>query len=179
MAVNAIGSSGVAAGSTGSSAGGGFNQLSSSEFMKIITTELTRQDPLKPNDTNTLLNQISGIRNIESQLSLSNSLEKLVGQNSFASASGLLGASISGVGTKLNGTAARVAGLVLSVAKTKDGPVLTLDDGSKVAFSNVDNVSVFSSNGPPSGTGGTGTTSGTGGTGTTGGTGGTGTPPPP
>lgn len=130
-------------------AGNRFSDLSSEDFIKIITTELTKQDPLKPNDTNTLLTQISSIREIESQVSLKSSLDSLVGQSSFASASNMLGATISGVGTLPNGNQARVNGTVISVARTSKGPQLTLSNGATVLFSNVDNVTLPTDTAPP------------------------------
>lgn len=131
-------------------AGNRFSDLSSEDFIKIITTELTKQDPLKPNDTNTLLTQISSIREIESQVSLKSSLDSLVGQSSFASASNLLGATISGVGTKPDGTQARVNGTVISVARTAKGPQVTLSNGARVMFDNIDNVTLpFDANPTP------------------------------
>ena len=42
--------------------------LGSEEFLKIILTELTSQDPLSPNDTSALLDQISTIRSIKTIL---------------------------------------------------------------------------------------------------------------
>lgn len=44
----------------------GFSEVTSDEFMSMILSELTNQDPLEPNDTENLLNQISTIRSIES-----------------------------------------------------------------------------------------------------------------
>lgn len=133
MAVASVGGAGSAAASSNR-----FSELSSEEFIRIITAELTRQDPLKPNDTNNLLQQISGIRDIESQLKLTSSLDSLVKQNSFASASGLIGAQVSGVSE----TNVRISGVVASVAQTRDGPVLTLLSGQRMRFDNIDEVSV-------------------------------------
>ena len=43
-----------------------FNELASEDFIQIIFTELTNQDPLAPNDTSALLDQLNSIRSIES-----------------------------------------------------------------------------------------------------------------
>ena len=42
----------------------GFGALDSDEFTKLILTELGNQDPLEPNDTKALLEQLSIIRSI-------------------------------------------------------------------------------------------------------------------
>ena len=74
-----------------------FSSLKSQDFVKIMFTELSNQDPLKPNDSNALLEQMSSLRSIQSDLDLSEKLEALVSQNQMASASGLLGRLVSGV----------------------------------------------------------------------------------
>lgn len=52
-----------------------FNELTSDEFLEVIFAELANQDPLAPNDTQALLEQISLIRSIESDQSLAGRLE--------------------------------------------------------------------------------------------------------
>ena len=56
-----------------------FSDLSSSDFVKIMITELTNQDPFEPQDSAALLAQLSSLRNIESELSLQNKLESVQG----------------------------------------------------------------------------------------------------
>ncbi len=108
--------------------GGGFNSLGSDEFLNIILTELTNQDPLAPNDTQALLEQLSSLRNIESQLSLEESLEKLVLQNSLSQAGALIGKAVEGTGNdgeKLTGT--------VSSVRVNDGETtLQLDTGRQL-----------------------------------------------
>jgi len=114
----------------------GFGGISSEDFMSMVLSELSNQDPLEPNDTAQLLNQISTIRSIESDEGMLNSLDSMVESNEFASAANLIGTLISG----LTENSERVADVVLSVSRTKDGPVLNLFDGSRVPFENVDEV---------------------------------------
>jgi flagellar basal-body rod modification protein FlgD len=114
----------------------GFNEISSEDFMSMILSELSNQDPLEPNDTEALLNQISTIRNIESDEAMLDSLSGMVDSNEFASAANLIGTLISGISE----TNTRVADVVLSVSRTEEGPVLNLFDGSRVPFENVDEV---------------------------------------
>jgi flagellar basal-body rod modification protein FlgD len=114
----------------------GFGEISSEDFMSMILSELTHQDPLEPNDTEQLLNQISTIRSIESDEGMLDSLSGMVDSNEFASAANLIGTLVSG----LTEDSRRVADVVLSVSRTEDGPVLNLFDGSRVPFENVDEV---------------------------------------
>ncbi|MGE3106843.1 MAG: flagellar hook capping FlgD N-terminal domain-containing protein [Phycisphaerales bacterium] len=113
-----------------------FSDLRSEDFVKIMFTELSNQDPLKPNDSSALLEQMSSLRSIQSDIDLGQKLETLVSQNQMASASNLLGRLVSGVSE----TNERVIGVVATVSRTPDGPVLTLDDGTRVPFSQVDEL---------------------------------------
>ena len=121
---------------TGTGTPDAYSGLKTEEFIKIMFTELSNQDPFKPNDSAAMLEQISSIRQIQSDIDMGKKLEALVGQNQLAGASGLIGKLVSGI----NDTNDRVIGLVVSVSRTDKGPVLNLDDGSRVAFGNVDEL---------------------------------------
>ena len=110
--------------------------LTSGEFLRIIFTELTNQDPLEPNDTQATLEQLATIRTIESNTQMVSSLQQLVAQSELASASQLIGNLVSGITLDNR----RVADLVISVSQTADGPVLNLFDGSRMFFRNVDEI---------------------------------------
>jgi flagellar basal-body rod modification protein FlgD len=116
--------------------GRGMSELSSEDFTQLIITELTKQDPLQPNDTNALLNQIATIRSIESDTSLSTSLSSLVQQNDFSSAATLIGKNISGVSIDNR----RASGTVEAVARTRDGTMVRLATGEVLSWANVDSV---------------------------------------
>ncbi len=122
--------------STSNTAGRGVSQLSSEDFTKLIITELTKQDPMQPNDTNALLNQIATIRSIESDTTLNSSLTNLVRQNDFASASTLIGKTVSGVSEEN----ARVSGQVESISRTSSGTTVKLVGGTQIEWKNVDRV---------------------------------------
>lgn len=123
-------------GATATAAKSRFSELTSEEFVKILFTELSNQDPLKPNDSNALLEQVSSIRSIESDLALQNKLQSVVTQNQLSTAGALLGKYVSGY----TDTFEPVQGLVRSVSQTRDGPVLILASGARVPFDNVDQI---------------------------------------
>src|SRR5690606_16146731 len=87
-----------------------FREMSSEEFINIIFTELSNQDPFEPTDSAALLQQLSSIRSIESDVKLSQQLETLVHENQLASAGNLIGKIVGGL-TQDN---QRVAGWVVS-----------------------------------------------------------------
>jgi flagellar basal-body rod modification protein FlgD len=113
-----------------------FSALTSEEFVKIMFTELGNQDPLKPQDSAALVEQMANLRSIQSDLDMSKKLESLVTQNQLASAGGLIGKSVGG----LDDENQRIKGVVQSVLKTADGTVLALEGGKRIAFSRVDEM---------------------------------------
>ena len=113
-----------------------FSGLNSEEFIKIMFTELSNQDPMQPNDSKDLLDQLSSLRSIQSDMDLGNRLSALVTQNELSAASGLIGRQISGLDENFN----RVQGVVASVSRTEFGAVLTLRTGSRVPMSYMDQV---------------------------------------
>lgn len=117
-------------------AGDGFSSLTSEDFAQIIFTELGKQDPLAPNDTNALIQQISGIRSIQSNMDLTDKLSRLVSQNEFAGAATLIGKTVNGLSLDLN----RVTGTVRSVTRTNEGTLLTLENGSRMLVDYMDSV---------------------------------------
>lgn len=119
-----------------SSTSNAFSALDSEQFVKIIFTELSNQDPLAPSDSKALLQELSTLRSIQSDMDLSARLKSLVGQNEWTSAAGLIGKNISGLSDDLR----RVDGIVKSVSRTEYGAVLNLASGDRVLASNVDEV---------------------------------------
>lgn len=133
---SSINATSAASTAAGSSRAGGFSALSADEFTKIIFAELSRQDPLQPNDTNALLQQISTIRSIQSDMDLSTRLGQVVKQNEFASASSLVGKFVGG----LDENRERVSGQVRSVSRTAEGVTLELLGGVRVPMSDLDEI---------------------------------------
>jgi flagellar basal-body rod modification protein FlgD len=132
-AVDALSSFSNTNGTTGAT---GFSALTAEDFSKIIFTELSKQDPLAPNDTNALLQQISSVRAIQSDMDLTSKLTSLVNENEFSAAATLIGKTISGVDENFE----RVTGKVKALSRTVDGAVLTLAGGQRVLVSNVDQI---------------------------------------
>jgi flagellar basal-body rod modification protein FlgD len=112
-----------------------YSALTSGDFLKIMLQELSRQDPLKPNDTGALVEQMASIREIQSDLDMSKKLESIVSQNELASAGSLIGARVSGV----TETGRRVTGVVDSVSRTADGPVLSIGP-NRLPFGGIDRI---------------------------------------
>jgi flagellar basal-body rod modification protein FlgD len=130
--ISALSPNSAAQASTG--ARDAFSDLTSEQFVKIMFTELSNQDPLKPNDSNQMLQQLSSLRSIQSDIDLGKKLSDVVTQNQLATAGALLGKWVSGI-TDQN---FRVVGSVDSVSRTSDGAILNLNNGYRIPFKNVD-----------------------------------------
>jgi flagellar basal-body rod modification protein FlgD len=110
-----------------------FSELSSEDFIQIIFTELSNQDPFQPNDSSALLEQLNSIRSIESDIQLTDKLESLVFENKLASASNMIGKFIEGRTEDFD----TVTGFVISVLRQGDSVTLELDDGTRVPSDNI------------------------------------------
>lgn len=134
MSAGAIG--GIATAQATQPRNNSFGELSSEEFINILVTELTQQDPFKPNDSGAILEQLSSLRNIESQLSLQEQLKTMVDQNAISSASGLIGQAVTG----LNSSNQTVSGIVRSVVIENGTPILKLENGTRLEASRITDV---------------------------------------
>ena len=134
MSAGAIG--GLTNPTNSASASNGFAQLSSEEFVQIMLTELSNQDPFEPQDSAAIFEQLGSLRDIETQMALQEDLEAMVLQNSVASAGGMIGQLVKG----LTSSNQQVEGIVTSL-KIEDGrPVLQLDSGQTLEADRVTEV---------------------------------------
>jgi len=111
----------------------GFSELTSEQFVEIMFAELANQDPLEPSDSQAMLDQLSSLRSIESDIKLGDQLEQMVDRTDFAAASGLIGQIISGITVENEQT----IDVVFSVSRTDDGPILNLLGGQRVKMDDV------------------------------------------
>ena len=89
--MSAIGTAGLVGVEPGREPSRGFSEITSEDFVKIMLSELTNQDPFAPNDSQQMLDQISTIRSIESDQAMLNSLGEMLDSSAFASAANLVG----------------------------------------------------------------------------------------
>jgi len=74
-----------------------WNQVKLDDFVSLLVTELQNQDPLEPMKNQEILQQISQIREIESNQRLTETLESVLLGQSVATASNLLERTIVGL----------------------------------------------------------------------------------
>ena len=69
------------------------------DFLNLLITELSNQDPFEPMNNKEILEQLSAIRNLEANMTLSENIQSMVANQELASAAVLIGRVISGVDT--------------------------------------------------------------------------------
>ena len=131
----------------GASGANPYAELDSGEFIQIMLSELSNQDPFQPNDSAAILEQLSSLRSIESDLSLQSKLESLVLQNSIGQAGALIGKFAEG----LDGDGNSFGGLVTSVRINDGKAELELDSGRKLPIERVTGVFNASTDGATAG----------------------------
>lgn len=116
--------------------GDAFKNLDMKAFLSMMVAELQNQDPLNPMDNSELLQQVSQIREIESNLRLVSTLESLAKAQNVISGAALIGKRI--IGLDANGKT--VSGAVEKVSI--EGQRLFVHVGeNKIAINNVTEVS--------------------------------------
>jgi flagellar basal-body rod modification protein FlgD len=115
---------------------GGLGSLSSEDFIRIIFTELSHQDPFQPSDSSALLQQLNSIRSIESDIKLMDRLQSLVVENRISSATSMIGRDVQG----LDALRQRVVGTVIGVTRQDDAVSLQLADGRRISVEDVEAV---------------------------------------
>lgn len=106
--------------------------LSFDALLKIILTQLTYQDPLKPMDNFQFVSQLAQFSQIQIGQTTNDRLQTLVSAQGSLQASGLLGRQVD-----IGSGAAIVTGKVIAVAFANGDPRITIETAEKKTVSNV------------------------------------------
>src|SRR6478752_4870966 len=99
--------------STGSSKGvHDLKDLDINQFLQLMVSELTHQDPLNPMDNTQLVQQIGELRSIAASDQLTSTLQAVQTQQSLTTASGLIGRQV----TALTADNGDITGVIQSVS---------------------------------------------------------------
>ncbi len=114
-------------------------ELGSDDFLQLLVTQLTNQDPLEPTSNEDLLQQLSAIRDIDLSTTLADSLKTLVGNERFSAAPNLIGSYIT---TKSGDeTQPGLSGMVVGVQYDDDGKAtLDLATGETVPLGDIQSI---------------------------------------
>jgi len=89
-----------------------FNDLDTNQFLKLLITEISNQDPLNPMDNNELVQQISTIRQISATTKLSDTLDAVTSGQNLSTASSMIGKKVNALtatGDPIEGVVDRVS----------------------------------------------------------------------
>lgn len=106
------------------------------QFIKLLVTQLTHQDPLKPVEDKQFIAQMAQFSSLEQMTQVNSNLEKLALQSLASQSFSLLGKSISG---KSEENGQLVQGLVKEIQYVKDKTLLVTDQG-KIAVDSVSRI---------------------------------------
>ncbi len=132
----------VAPGSAaGSASSGAMGNLGASDFLELMITQLTNQDPLEPTDNQALLEQLSSIREIQLSTTLTETLQTLTGHQGYTAAASLIGKEVSGVSGNTSTGLLAVSGRVTRVEFDDAGKAtLHLDGGETLPIDRLRSV---------------------------------------
>jgi flagellar basal-body rod modification protein FlgD len=119
-----------------SSAGAAFG-LDFQSLLKIILTQLTYQDPLKPLDNFQFVSQLAQFSQLQQTQSLSDQVSSLLAAQSATQATGLLGRTVD-IATETQ----TITGTVKAISFTNGQPELTINtqDGRVISNLSITNV---------------------------------------
>ena len=109
--------SGISNGTTGVRANG----LGQEDFMKILLTQLTYQDPMKPMDNQQFMAQMAQFTSLEQTQQLNSKIETLIGNQAALQSVGLIGRTVD-----ISSTTGTITGTVVSLSLSGDSPLITL-----------------------------------------------------
>ncbi|HEY2251791.1 MAG TPA: flagellar hook capping FlgD N-terminal domain-containing protein [Planctomycetaceae bacterium] len=104
----------------------GFAALTSQDFMTMLLAELKNQDPTQPVSNSDLLQQLSQMQSLQSNVELNSTLSGFANNQQIASGTSLLGKAV--LGTDSNNK--QVGGIVSSVFVQNGSVMLGIGSGS-------------------------------------------------
>jgi flagellar basal-body rod modification protein FlgD len=101
------------------------SSLGLQDFMKVLLTQLTYQDPMKPMDNQAFMAQMAQFTALEQSQQLNQRVQQLVSDQAALHSIGLIGRTVD---VQVNGST--TTGTVASLSLQGDSPLLTLTLGS-------------------------------------------------
>lgn len=124
MAIDAIGSTGT----TNLQA----NSLGMEDFLKILLTQLTYQDPLKPMDNQQFMAQMAQFTSLEQTQQLNNKIATLISNQAALQSVGLIGKTVD-----ITTSSGNVTGTVSALSLSGDSPLLTVRTTAGATLSDI------------------------------------------
>lgn len=97
------------------------SSLGLQDFIKVLTTQLTYQDPLKPMDNQEFMAQVAQFTALEQSQQMNERMQQLVDNQAALQSIGLIGRNV-----EISTASGRTTGTVSALSLQGDAPVLTL-----------------------------------------------------
>ena len=108
------------------------NNIGLQDFLKILLTQLTYQDPLKPVDNQQFMAQIAQFTTLEQTQQLNSKIDALLTTQASLQSVGLIGRTVD-----ISTTSGNVTGSVLSLSLSGDTPLLSVQTQQGTTISDV------------------------------------------
>jgi flagellar basal-body rod modification protein FlgD len=135
MSIDTLYNSSSASASSSVAGSDRMNELTMTDFIKMMTAELTNQDPTNPMSNTEMLAQIGQIRSITSNDKLTTGIEALTLGQALSTASSLIGKNVTGMNSQNETVSGKVDKVTIEDGKAK------LFVGSSIV--NVENVTAI------------------------------------
>ena len=89
------------------------SDMTGQDFLKLLISQLSSQDPFEPMKNKEILEQLSAIRSLEANMNLSENIKGLLSHQELASATLLIGRSVRGLDTQGQLVAGKVERIIL------------------------------------------------------------------
>ena len=89
------------------------NDMTGQDFLKLLISQLSSQDPFEPMKNKEILEQLSAIRSLESNMTLSENIRGLLSHQELASATLLIGRIVRGLDVEGQLVAGKVERIIL------------------------------------------------------------------
>lgn len=114
----------------------GSGKVSHVDFLKLLTTQLTNQDPLNPMQDVDFTGQLAQLQALDEQMEMTKAMKAMRIDTQFQAATSMIGKFVTGV----DATGNKATGMVARVGQDVDGVYMELSNGQKVGVGDITNV---------------------------------------
>ncbi len=107
--------------------------LTMQDFLKVLLTQLTYQDPLKPMDNQQFMAQIAQFTTLQQTQELNTNIQTLLSNQSALQSVGLLGRTVD-----VTSTMGPISGEVIGISLSGTSPLVTIRTTAGATLSNLD-----------------------------------------
>jgi flagellar basal-body rod modification protein FlgD len=108
------------------------NGMNQEDFLKILLTQLTYQDPMKPMDNQEFMAQMAQFTSLEQTQQLNDKISTLISNQAALQSVGLIGRTVD-----ISSTGGSMTGTVVSLSLSGDSPLISVRTSAGVTLPNI------------------------------------------